>query len=378
MSLPRLLRLALISVLAALLVASPAGAAESDLLPLPTETRAGGLVAGPDGAMWFRGHHGPRYEGGEGNYIGRVIGNWQVTEFPLPKGAGAGAPIDGPEGDLWFPSRPAKGHRFGVTRMATSGQMHEYTLSTGLGEIGEIAANGSDLWVTMTHFKKHRNGVRNSVLARYSVSPTGLAPAQQITFKKPCYASALAAGAGTVWFAELCEPRNPSHPHWAARIIRVDPSGETAHYRLQYKSFVVALAVDSSGAVWFGNFRENGTKMEFGRIAPNGELARWSVPHGEPYSITVGAEGRLWFAIEDPDEGVRHLQSIGPAGDLGTPICVGPECEYTPYSLTTGPEGELWYSVEHAHTPYGGGGGGALMQEQEIAEESGFLGRLTP
>lgn len=377
----RWLRRAAVIALVALVApafAAPAGAAESSLYPLPTETRAGGLVAGPDGAMWFVGSHGPEYEGGEGNYIGRVAGNWEVSEFPLPKGAGAGAPIDGPEGDLWFPSYPAKGPGFGVTRMTTGGQMQEFRLSKSGGEVEAIAALGADeLLVAATHFR--HNKVKGHVLDRYAVTPTGLTLRQRLTRPPVCAVTAFAVGGDGFWYAEQCEPHRPVKPSWHSRIVHVVSGLEPARaYRLGPKSSVMSLAIDPEGGLWFGSFGDSGQRIEFGRIAPSGVLTTWPVPNGEPFSITLGPEGRLWFAIRDQQRVTRELQSIGPAGDLGTPICAGPDCEYTPYGLATGPEGQLWYSVEYAHIPYGGGGGGALMQENAIAKESGFLAHLTP
>lgn len=55
-----------------------------------------GIVAGPDGAIWF----------GENRNIGRVGMDGTVTEFPLPAVAdqfsGANAIVAGPDGNFWF------------------------------------------------------------------------------------------------------------------------------------------------------------------------------------------------------------------------------------------------------------------------------------
>jgi streptogramin lyase len=363
-----------VALIALALVAAPTSAAEPSLYPLPKETRGSGLTVGPDGAMWFSGHHGPEYEGGEGDYIGRVAGDWEVTEFPLPAGTYPGEPIDGPEGDLWFPSHdPGAKLGFGVTRMSTSGQMKEFRLSNLKGQVSEIVAAGNQLWASALHYRHHR--FKNAVLDRYAVSPTGLSLKQQITFSRSCYPAALVSGTGGFWFAEECDRR---HTYWWARLVHIGHGLETAHYRLPVKSFVQSLAIDPRGGVWYGSLGSQNLPVEFGRVAPAGKLARWRVPNGEASSITVGPEGRLWFGIFGRGRVNRMLDSIGPAGDPGTPICAGPGCGYTPYSLTTGADGELWYSVEHAHLPYGGGGEGAQIQSQEIAKEAGFLGHVAP
>lgn len=374
-----LARVLALAVAAALLVAAPASAAgEPSLYPLPKETKGHGLTAGPDGAMWFIGHHGPEYKGGEGDYIGRVAGDWEVTDFPLPKGVSGGAPVAGPEGALWFPTHTSgkKRHRFGITRITTAGQTHEFVLGHGQGGIGGIAATGNELLVSASHYYGRRQ-LKNHTLERFLVGPTGLVPAQRKVFARECLAAALVGGAGPFWFAEQCGPGNPKRPYRFGRLVRLEAGVETASYPLPVGASVWALTRDQEGGIWFSDLGANGRRIEFGRIAPSGAIAGWTVPNARPAPIAAGPEGRLYFALEGADRAVRELDSIGPAGDLGTPFCAGPNCDYTPIGLTTGPDNALWYSAEHAYVPYGGGGGGALMQEEAIAKESGFLAHVT-
>ncbi len=362
----------------ALLAAAPASAAgEPSLYPLPKETKGYGLTAGPDGAMWFIGHHGPEYKGGEGDYIGRVAGAWEVTEFPLPKGVTGGSPVAGPEGALWFPTHTdgKKRNHFGITRITTTGQMHEFVLGHAQGGIGGIAAVGNELLVSAAHYYGRRQ-LKNRTLERFTVAPTGLVLTQRKVLARECRAVALVGGAGPFWFAEQCGTGNPKRPYRFGRLVRLEAGLETASYLLPANSSVWALSRDQEGGIWFSDLGANGRQIEFGRIAPSGAIARWPVPKARPAPIAAGPEGRLYFALEAADGATRELDSIGPAGDLGTLFCAGPNCDYTPIGLTTGPEGALWYSAGHAYVPYGGGGGGGLMQEEAIARESGFLVRL--
>ena len=372
----------ILAAVAALTLAAPVNAAGPAIYPLATETQSSGPLSGPDGAMWFSGSHGPKYKGGAGGYVGRLSTDWELEEFPLPQGHYTGRPVVGPGADVWLPSEiegsgGGEHPGYGVVRMTTSGQMTEFVLSSVPGQIGEIAATGNSLWVTASHFP-HAGKPYTSVLDRYAVTPAGLSLQRQIAFREDCYASALAAGKSGIWFAELCKPHDSSNPHWWATIVRIGPHGETARYRLPPQSFVESLAIDSRGAAWFGSFSANGTRNEFGRVAPSGELTRKIVRKGDPFSITVGPEGRLWFPVSLHDRVNRGLNSIGPKGDLGKPICAGPKCGYSPYGLTTGPDGNIWYSATVAHMPNGGGGGAGLMQQQQEAKESGFIGRVAP
>src|SRR3989442_111509 len=66
--------------------------------PLPDRSLPGGIVSGPDGALWF-------YETGS-NQIGRISTDGQITEFPIPT-ANASEPYQGflavgPDKDIYF------------------------------------------------------------------------------------------------------------------------------------------------------------------------------------------------------------------------------------------------------------------------------------
>jgi streptogramin lyase len=357
--------------------ASASAAGAPSLHPLPTETKGYAMAPGPDGAMWFVGHHGPEYEGGAGEYIGRVTGDWEVSEFSLPAGLVAGGPMSGPEGDLWFSSEPeGRPDGFGITRMTTTGQMTEYRLGGAAAEFGGMAAAGNELLIWVAEYDQGK--LQRHELDRFAASPTGLTLLQQIVFRKMCFVTALAAAGEAFWYSESCERHPTSYSSSRARIVRLEGGAVTVVHRLPFKAFVDSLAVDPQGGVWFGSFVGNRNQLGFGRIAPTGGVRRWSVPTADTETITVGPEGRLWFPILDKRKATGRLQSIGPTGDLGKPICLGQKCGYSATSLAAGPDGEIWYSAEHTHLAYGGGGGGGAMEMYEISKESGFLGRVTP
>jgi virginiamycin B lyase len=61
----------------------------------PAGARPIGIIAGPDGNLWF----------GENaaNKVGRIAPSGIITEFPVPTpGAGPNGIMLGPDGNLWF------------------------------------------------------------------------------------------------------------------------------------------------------------------------------------------------------------------------------------------------------------------------------------
>jgi streptogramin lyase len=153
----------------------------------------------------------------------------------------------------------------------------------------------------------------------------------------------------------------------------VEPSGKLKRYRLPRLSYVTSLAIGADGTVWFGSFGTN----ELGHVSPGGSLARYRFRHVEPAEIAVGPEGRLWFTEEVQGYPHAALNSIGPDGDLGRPICLAPKCGLEPFGLAFAPNGELWFSALTSEVPYGGGGGGGVILAEDRTNQAGFIGHLT-
>lgn len=116
-------------------------------IPLGTQNTQdiGDLTVGPDGALWFS-------EPGA-NFIGRVTTAGSVTEFPLPPktyGPYSGAITFGPDGNLWF----TYGH--GVGRMTPSGGVTVFDplpTSEG-GPVDIITGPDGNIWITQGNWSK--------------------------------------------------------------------------------------------------------------------------------------------------------------------------------------------------------------------------------
>ena len=361
----------------------PANAAEPAaatpvVVELSAATNADDLVFDPGGTLWFDGRYGTEHEGGEGGFIGRLQSEGsQVQQMALPSSETAGTPVIDPAGGIWFPLSNTSEDRSAATigHFSPGGGLERYALTSKHGYTDLIARSGTDLWVGGAVLNKREVTV-GTFIDQVSTSPT-VAVKRRIRLSPHCNPSAITAGETEVWFAEICERRSPSHPSWRAAIVEVEPSGKLDRHRLPRLSFVTSLAIGADGTVWFGSLGTNGTEDELGHVNPGGSLVRYRVGHVEPGEIAVGPEGRLWFTEEAQSYPHAALNSIGPDGDLGQPICLAPKCGLEPFGLAFAPNGELWFSALTSQVPYGGGGGGGLIADQERANQAGFIGHLT-
>ncbi|MES1262282.1 MAG: dockerin type I domain-containing protein [Acidobacteriota bacterium] len=95
-----------------------------------------GIVAGPDGALWFTDP--------ESSHIGRISTSGIITTFQTPAGAWPLAITVGPDGALWFTEEQA--NRIG--RMTTTGALTEFSLPVGNRPIAITSGPDGALWFT--------------------------------------------------------------------------------------------------------------------------------------------------------------------------------------------------------------------------------------
>jgi len=110
------------------------------------------ITHGPDGNLWFTeiGDNLHHYPGGaeiiEGNKIGRITPQGQITEFPVPTfNSFPDGITTGPDGALWFTEN--SGNKIG--RITTSGQITEFPIPTSNARaIGIQSGLDGNLWFT--------------------------------------------------------------------------------------------------------------------------------------------------------------------------------------------------------------------------------------
>jgi virginiamycin B lyase len=278
---------------------------------LPKGVEPGGLVAGPDGNVWFT------FEGGgfasSGGGIGRITPKGAVTLFPEPSGL-SGSPFEiiaGPDGDLWFDHAAIftpTGQTIG--RITTSGQISEFS--------------------------------------------AGLTDSSAVTN--------LTAGTdGNVWFAD--ESSNPA-------IGRITPEGQITEFSagLAPDEYPIIFGPEpaADGNLFFSANQPHRIAVE--QITSAGEISR--PPLGlDPKTFRVGpftvaADGNLWFRVErhrppvktDRVGGPTAIARMTPSGKVTEfSRCLRQLPEFAgPEGLTEGPGGDIWFNTrisgESAHS----------------------------
>jgi virginiamycin B lyase len=103
--------------------------------PLPVKGIPAGIVAGPDGALWFTDWMGK---------IGRITTSGSITSFTVSGGVGQSASITvGSDGNLWFAGSN------GISRMTTAGAVTTFVPPTsGSSPQSIVAGPDGALWFT--------------------------------------------------------------------------------------------------------------------------------------------------------------------------------------------------------------------------------------
>jgi virginiamycin B lyase len=289
--------------------------------PLPDGSLPGGIVSGPDGALWF-------YETGT-NQIARISTDGQITEFAIPT-ANASEPYQGfvgvgPDKAIYF----TENRTFSLGKLTLDGQLEETPIemrvrnhspnASGNPLLGIAAGPDGAIWFT---------GAASNSIWRLSVDGV------QTEFVLPtpnATPGGLVAGAdGAMWFTE------PT----ANQIGRITLVGAITEYPIPTPgSFAVRLASGPDGAVWFAEIRGN----NIGRITPAGEIQEFPVPGMAPVGIAPGTDGAVWFTGFASNE-IGRLSADGTVQRFAVPTP-----KSVPYHIVAGPDGALWFTEQEAN-----------------------------
>jgi virginiamycin B lyase len=286
--------------------------------PLPTpDSLPGGIVVGPDGALWF-------YETGA-NQIGRIAMDGSITEYAIPT-PGATLPRQGflgvgPDGALWFTENAAR--RLG--RITLDGSITEYPIPAAAAApaaptaglpLGAITA-GPDgaLWVT--------EGTAGRLGRR---APDG--SWQEIALPHPDgQPLGLIVGPDkAMWFTEVA----------GNRVGRASLDGQVTEYDLPTPNAgVLRLAAGPDGGVWFVEARA----QVLGRIATDGQITEFpAVDVAAGPGVAAGPDGAVWFTSFSGN----RIERMTLDGEV-TAYAVPTENSY-PYHILVGPDGALWFT----------------------------------
>src|SRR6266568_6868394 len=162
--------------------------------PLPTPNfYPGGLLAGPDGNLWFTETVSNGCQSGK---IGRITPEGKISEFSLLSDRVASGIMTGSDGNLWFTeSACAKGQNGKIGRITPSGVISEFSLPSN-SDPGNITI-GSDHALWFTEF-----GINNQNSKIGRITTSGMI--SEFSLPTPhFYPFGITAGPdGNLWFLE--------------------------------------------------------------------------------------------------------------------------------------------------------------------------------
>src|ERR1700693_1833325 len=260
-----------------------------------------GIVAGPDGALWFTEY--------SGNKIGRFTTSGVVTEFPIPTSNAFPWEIAaGPDGDLLVTENG--GNKIG--RITTGGVITEFSASGG--PEGIAAGPDGALWFTESNGNKIGRISSSGLILVFTIPTANSSP------------ESIAAGAdGNLWFAE-----------GVGKIGRITRSGVFAEFSIPTASSgPIGITAGPDGNLWFAEINAN----KIGRITTSGVFAEFPVPTsgGAPIGITDGP-GRNLMCTEQNRSKIGRITTSGVIAEFPVPASGGL------HRIAAGPDGNLWYT----------------------------------
>ena len=145
-------------------------------------------------------------------------------------------------------------------------------------------------------------------------------------------------------------------------IGRMTPAGQATLFPLTLPGFSIApfgITAGPDGNLWFTAcaFKVPANApppciARVGRMTPAGEVTEFDLPvqENQPWGITAGPDGNLWFtAWNDDDQNQVSNAAIWRVTPLGVltefPLPAPNEYSYfSPYEITDGPDGNLWFT----------------------------------
>ncbi|MEU7876500.1 PxKF domain-containing protein [Dactylosporangium sp. NPDC049140] len=286
--------------------------------PIPTQfADARGIVAGPDGALWFT--------EGRTNAIGRVTTSGAFTEYPVPDLGSPTVPklydiTVGSDGALWF---TAPHNRF-IGRITTAGSITTYQPPNGAGVNGIAAGPDGALWFT-----------GGNQIGR--ITTTG----DITTYPLPAttFGGMITTGPDdALWFT--------GGDNNGSLIGRITTAGVVSVFRFT-TDFVSpnGIVAGSDGALWFTTINGN----QVGRITTAGVVTMYPLPRpgSEPWDIDAGRDGALWF-VENSGNRIGRITTAGVITEYALSASSGGSMTGT-LNIATGPDGAMWFTASSSN-----------------------------
>ncbi len=265
-----------------------------DLFKVPS-TRIGprGMVAGPDGKVWYA------KQGG----VASVTPDGVVVEYPAPNGGDSAGIALGPDGNLWFTQQLHDR----ITRVTPDGKFTDFALpNPASGPLAIALGPDKNLWFTENAATGNRIGriTPTGTISEFPIPTPGAGP------------TGMAAGAdGNLWFTEQD----------GRKIGKLTPDGQITEFGIPSGHRPFRITNGPDGNLWF---TATGAANTVGRVTPLGQISEYVVPTAgaDPYDIAVGPDQNLWFTelsanklcrITDLQGGGTAMPTAGTSGGGG-------------------------------------------------------------
>jgi virginiamycin B lyase len=315
--------------------------------------RVGGLVAGPDGNLWFT----------EGARIGRLTPGGDVTEFALPAGDRASGPIIvGPDSNLWF----VEDGPLALGRLTPHGVASQVPLPAGSFPAVALAA-GPDGAIWYARSPANVGGPQYTptagVIGRVTLSgaatefslPTPRASATTAFTPPPQPRGIVAGSDGALWFYTGSPQGAAQVQAGATWIGRITTSGQAS---VVYTPDPLSLAgisgitAGADGNLWFtetssaanlGGGPQSRPASSVGRLTPSGSVQVFALASslGVAGAITAGPDGALWFAA-------ATIARITPSGQVSAFTL--PDASAEIGAVAGGPGKAVWFAQTYPDT----------------------------
>jgi streptogramin lyase len=270
---------------------------------------ASGLIAGPDGNLW--------YALSGGDEVVKLTPTGATTTYSLPYGSAPRSIAVASDGTLWIAGAAA------VTQMDTTGTVAAtYPLATDQHANHIVAGPDGALWVAAATFD---TSWHSPMILRVALDGT---TTPFVAVGTSIITGMTVGGDGNIYYATVLASG-------ATDIVRMTTGG--AHTDLPSPSDVRDMTKGPDGQVW--TVGSSLTDQRIQRISPTGTVTTVAqVRYTNVTSLTSGPDGNLWFGGESSP----LLGRITTAGTVTT-WTTGPLATAQIVDIATGPDHRIWF-----------------------------------
>jgi virginiamycin B lyase len=283
-------------------------------VPADIQVDVRGIVAGPDGNVWFTVP--------EQNAVGRITPQEQMRLFTLPTtGSRPFGIASGPDGNLWVTEQASNK----ILRLTPAGTMTEFPLPAN-EQRPDLIISGPDgtLWFLEQGLNR---------IGRMTTAGT-LAGVLVIADSSPMHDLTVGPD-GNVWVTQQSD-----------KIGQITPAGQVTEFPLPSGSEPFGITTGPDGNLWF---TERGLG-QIGLITPSGRLSAFpfyrfrgeAVPP-QPLGITAGPSRQLWVTLTRPGVRRDEIRLLILTGDSINSLSL-PKYESLPDGIVQGPDGTMWFT----------------------------------